>query len=340
MLLAALSSGSARADALAALSDSELASASGAVAAAAADLDGDGILDLAAAFPGHVLLRFGDGSESVLPYDATALSAGEKSLYLSLVEGAIVEIDPVSGTERIVIEGILDVTSAAAGDFDGDGAPDLLVVSSGALLEVHALDGTTEILGGATGLRRLVPGDFSGQGGDELVLETVSGALLIPDPGGEPILVDAPELDGLAALDPDGDGREDVAGLLQGEVLLLEPESSEPSFIALEPASMEDLYPFLIFQIEELFRGTFLRGDPNSDASVDISDAISILLDLFAGVPARADCRKALDVDDSGILDTTDAIRLLDFLFRGGPAPPAPFPEDGEDPTADAIPCS
>ena len=68
---------------------------------------------------------------------------------------------------------------------------------------------------------------------------------------------------------------------------------------------MEELDPFLIFQIEELFRGTFLRGDPNSDASVDTSDAIAILLDLFAGVPARADCRKALDVDDSGVLDTT-----------------------------------
>jgi hypothetical protein len=229
----------------------------------------------------------------------------------------------------------------AAGDFDGDRAPDLVVADSGAVLAVHALDGTSVAVEDAGGIRRLVPGDFSGQGADELVLETVSGALLLPDPlTGEWIPADAPELDGLAALDPDGDGRDDVIGLLQGDLLYLEPESSEPSFIALETASVEDLYPFLIFQIEELFRGTFLRADPNSDASVDISDALAILLDLFAGVPARADCRKALDVDDSGILDTTDAVVLLDFLFRDGPTPPAPFPGAGEDPTPDAIPCS
>ena len=333
-LLALLQVRDARADALAALSGFEIVSAPGAAASVAADLDGDGILDLAAAFPGHVLVSYGDGSETVLPHEASALAAGEKSLYLALPGGAVLELDLTSGTERLIAQGLDTVVSAAAGDFDGDGAPDLLLAVPDAVLEVDE-DGETEVFAEAAGVLRLVSGDFSGQGVDELVMETISGALLLP---GERT-VDGPQMEGLASADPDGDGRDGVAGLLQGGILILDPESIEPSF-APEPSVVEDFSPFLIYTIGELLPGIFVRGDPNADRSVDISDALAILLDLFAGVPARATCRKALDVDDSGILDTTDAVRLLQFLFQGGAAPPAPFPAAGEDPTPDAIPCA
>jgi len=337
-LFALLGSRDARADALAALSGLEIASAPGAAASVAADLDGDGSLDLAVAFPDHVLVRYANETEVPLPHQASALAAGEHSLHLALVEGAILAVDLESGEERVVASGLVGVTSAASGDFDGDGARELLLATPDAVLAVGG-DGTTDVFAESVGIRRLVPGDFSGQGLVDLAMETDSGALILPGAGPSERIVDGPEMEGLAAIDTDGDRRDEIAGLLQGEILVLEMKPMEPAFAPV-PSVVEDIAPFLLYTIDDLFPGTFVRGDPNADRSIDISDALAILLDLFAGVPARADCRDALDVDDSGILNTTDAVRLLDFLFRGGAAPPAPFPGAGEDPTPDAIPCA
>jgi len=84
----------------------------------------------------------------------------------------------------------------------------------------------------------------------------------------------------------------------------------------------------------------FLRGDANSDGSVDLSDAVTILFYLFGGLGQTA-CADALDADDSGSLDLTDAIRILTFIFLEGKALPAPSPaECGLDPTDDALTCA
>ena len=50
-------------------------------------------------------------------------------------------------------------------------------------------------------------------------------------------------------------------------------------------------------------------------------------------------CEDAGDIDDNGSLQVTDVIALLDFLFKSGPAPAAPFPAAGFDPTPDAFEC-
>lgn len=83
--------------------------------------------------------------------------------------------------------------------------------------------------------------------------------------------------------------------------------------------------------------GSFVRGDANSDSEVDVSDAVKVLLVLFAG--AGASCEDALDANDDGAASIADAIYILQFLFRRGPPPPAPFPGAAEDPTGDALAC-
>ncbi len=83
--------------------------------------------------------------------------------------------------------------------------------------------------------------------------------------------------------------------------------------------------------------GIFVRGDANSDDSVDISDAVRILGFLFLG--AELDCVDRADVDDDGIVVITDAIALLNYLFQDGRAPREPFPVAGEDPTPDNLEC-
>jgi hypothetical protein len=85
---------------------------------------------------------------------------------------------------------------------------------------------------------------------------------------------------------------------------------------------------------------SFLRGDANGDSSVDISDAVAVLLYLFGGRPVLP-CDDAADVDDSGAVAISDAIGLLNYLFKNGTAPRAPFPAAGTDPTtSDPMTCS
>jgi hypothetical protein len=94
-------------------------------------------------------------------------------------------------------------------------------------------------------------------------------------------------------------------------------------------------YPFVQGSAEP----AFLRGRVNADESVDLSDAVALLLHLFGGGKSVS-CEDAADADDSGALDITDAVFLLDHLFRGGAAPPPPAEACGLDLTADALDCA
>ncbi|MEM7264207.1 MAG: hypothetical protein AAF488_19635, partial [Planctomycetota bacterium] len=80
----------------------------------------------------------------------------------------------------------------------------------------------------------------------------------------------------------------------------------------------------------------FLRGDANDDGTVDLSDGVSILEELF--IRPSVGCYIAGDSDDDGNLTLTDAVYLFGFLFLGGDPLPPPA-ECGEDPTLDALPC-
>jgi YVTN family beta-propeller protein len=82
----------------------------------------------------------------------------------------------------------------------------------------------------------------------------------------------------------------------------------------------------------------FLRGDSNEDGIVNISDPIHTLAFLFLGGPGPA-CMKAADSNDDGILNISDPIFTLAALFTGGATIPPPFPQPGEDPTPDDLPC-
>jgi hypothetical protein len=81
----------------------------------------------------------------------------------------------------------------------------------------------------------------------------------------------------------------------------------------------------------------FLRGDPNRDGRVTLSDVFSILRYLSLG--ASLQCKDAADVDDNGVINQTDALFLLGTIFyRQYPLPP-PFFRAGADPTPDLLGC-
>jgi hypothetical protein len=66
----------------------------------------------------------------------------------------------------------------------------------------------------------------------------------------------------------------------------------------------------------------YLPGDCNMDGVVNITDALFLLNYLFGdgSAPPRPE---SCDADGSGSLQISDAIRILNYLFSGG-APPVP----------------
>ncbi len=92
-------------------------------------------------------------------------------------------------------------------------------------------------------------------------------------------------------------------------------------------------------ELADAFDYGFIRGEMNSEAPTDISDAVYLLGYLFLGTEPIPRCQDSADFTDDGMLDISDAILLLNFLFLGGPPPKPPFPEPGTDPTPDSLGC-
>ncbi len=79
----------------------------------------------------------------------------------------------------------------------------------------------------------------------------------------------------------------------------------------------------------------FLRGDANSDANVDIADAIFMLYSLMLG-GTPSGCIDSTDANDDGTHDISDIIFVLNYQFQNGAPPPAPGPSQcGIDMTPD-----
>ncbi|MGE3165636.1 MAG: hypothetical protein AB7O52_12070 [Planctomycetota bacterium] len=81
----------------------------------------------------------------------------------------------------------------------------------------------------------------------------------------------------------------------------------------------------------------FVRGDANGDGVLNLSDAVVLLAYLFSG-QALQNCLDAYDANDMDTVNLADSVYLLGYLFSGGPPPPAPFPTCGPDETPEATP--
>ncbi len=81
----------------------------------------------------------------------------------------------------------------------------------------------------------------------------------------------------------------------------------------------------------------FTRGDTNADGRTDLSDAVTVLLHLFAG--RSLPCLDACDANDDGLLNIADPVALLAHLFRSAGPLPAPYQFCAYDPTPDLLGC-
>jgi hypothetical protein len=69
----------------------------------------------------------------------------------------------------------------------------------------------------------------------------------------------------------------------------------------------------------------FVRGDSNSSGVIDLTDGVITLNFLFTGGRPPA-CLDSADTDDNGALVISDAVIIFSYLFTGGPAPVSPSP--------------
>lgn len=82
----------------------------------------------------------------------------------------------------------------------------------------------------------------------------------------------------------------------------------------------------------------FIRGDANMDSTINLADVTSQLDHLYQLAPAS--CQDSMDSNDDGILDISDPVFLLLFLFDNGQPPPAPTLSCDTDPDpADSLDC-
>ena len=75
----------------------------------------------------------------------------------------------------------------------------------------------------------------------------------------------------------------------------------------------------------------FIRGDATLDGVLDISDAVAVLNFLYLG--GSLSCEDAADFDANGSLDITDPIGIVTFLYLGGDPPSPPYPQPGPEPS-------
>jgi hypothetical protein len=130
--------------------------------------------------------------------------------------------------------------------------------------------------------------------------------------------------------DMDGDGRLDIVTSDPGQGFLTVLGSTT----ALASSEDRDLDGIP----DECGRRRFRRGDANTDARVNISDALCVLARLFGGQVdfcgriTEVACLEAADANNDGAIDLSDAVYLLSSLFLDGEALPAPGRTCGEDP--------
>lgn len=147
------------------------------------------------------------------------------------------------------------------------------------------------------------------------------------------LLTDSPNLRSLTAA-PNGKTLLYVRG----------PADPSPGVYALDTVSGEEQLYYDGVEVGDLLSVAFavepfLRGDSNRNSAHGIEDALHTLFFLFLGT-TRITCPDAADFNDDGVLDVTDPLVTLNYLFLAGPSPLPPGEIEGFDPTPDGLdPC-
>ncbi|MBN1418239.1 MAG: FG-GAP repeat protein [Planctomycetes bacterium] len=183
------------------------------------------------------------------------------------------------------------------GDFNGDGRPDLMLTDSSHPSACPPITRTAYLFFGGDLPEAPTP-----------IPDVVRMTRLVDDYGGYP-------KDVSFCGDLNGDGAQDVA-------------------------VMDGNHLYVVFSPVIAGEREFRRGDANQSGQLEIGDAIVVLNALFVpGAGEGVPCWDATDANDDEIIDLSDAMRILMLLFADGPVLPPPFGECGPDPFGDELDC-
>ncbi len=87
-----------------------------------------------------------------------------------------------------------------------------------------------------------------------------------------------------------------------------------------EPASSDNFGLMHGFWHETTASSKYICGDANGDEAVNIGDAVFLINYIFKGGPAP-DPLCAGDADGDDAVNIGDAVYLINYIFKGGPAP-------------------
>ena len=87
-------------------------------------------------------------------------------------------------------------------------------------------------------------------------------------------------------------------------------------------------------------QANFIRGDADGNGELNVTDAVLIINVTLGNLQERYDCEDALDANDDGKANISDAIPVLMWMFQRGDALAAPHLTCGVDGTADGISCA
>jgi hypothetical protein len=85
----------------------------------------------------------------------------------------------------------------------------------------------------------------------------------------------------------------------------------------------------------------FSRGDADGNRKLNVTDGILIIQIRIGNIAARFNCDDILDSNDNGIVELSDAVLVLRYVFMDGAPLPPPFrAQCTTDPTDDALICA
>jgi len=83
----------------------------------------------------------------------------------------------------------------------------------------------------------------------------------------------------------------------------------------------------------------FNRADADGNGKHNVLDVVLIVRMILGDLTFRYDCQDILDANDDGELNITDALSVVEWVFKDGPDLPAPFRACARDSTDDALDC-
>ena len=97
-------------------------------------------------------------------------------------------------------------------------------------------------------------------------------------------------------------------------------KASGPYYYKVRAKDAEDQWGRYSDLVETYAKAALIRGDANGDRTVNVGDGVYIINYIFKGGPAPVP-PAAGDANCDGLTNIGDAVFIINFIFKGGPAP-------------------